>query len=353
MELEHKQPHTTTPARGINRRTVLTAAAWSAPIIATAVATPLAAASNAPQFDLFMGGLQAGDALEFFSADLTMKYTDGFTNGFTLMNRGPEPAPAGTIVQMRYDNRIVTPTDFEYRVGPEGSLQPLSFTAPVSNGNESTVTFVLPVEVPVGDDVFGPGTVWVYTRYALYVRYPNDALDDYKVMNWRILTTDGDTSNNLFGAVTPTTVPANSPWGLELSATHTAHATDHCAYNLPTAATITSVGPGTTPGNVTINLSLEAVVVMDATMTSLTIDGVPATGTMSSAQPGLYTLALGRPLAAGQVVQVEFAYDVDPAAEFMNNGWAQINAHVPDNPGTQDKRFTTSYADADNSACAV
>lgn len=353
MELEHTQPHTTTTARGINRRTVLTAAAWSAPIIATAVATPLAAASGAPQFDLFMSGLQQGSSVDLFTADLTMKYTDGFTGGFTLMNRGPEPAPAGTIVQMRYDNRIVTPTDFEYRIGSADTQQPLSYTTPVSNGNESTVTFVLPVEVPVGEDVFGAGTIWVYTDYTLDLAYPNDALDDYKVMNWRILTSDSDTSDNLFGALTPTTVPANSPWGLELTATHTAHTTDRCAYNLPTAVTVTSVGPGTTPGDVTINLAVEAVPVMDATLTSLTIDGVATSGTLTSSQRGAYTLALARPLAAGQVVQAEFAYDVDPAGEFTNNGWAQVNAHVPSDPGIQDHRLTASSSDADNSACAL
>lgn len=347
MDIEHNSVE----RRGVDRRTVLAAAAWSAPVVAMAVATPLAAASVAG-FDLFTGGLQQGDSVEFFNADATLKYTNGFTRGFTLMNHGPGAAPAGTLVRMRYDNRIVTPTNFTYRVGPTGTSTPLSYSTPIVNGNESIVEFVIPVAVPVGEDVYGPGTIWVVTGYDVDIDYPNDALDDYKVMYWQIVAADDDGLNNLHGSLTPTTAPANNPWGLEAVASFTSFTTDRCSMELPTSATVTSVGPGATPGNVALHLSLEPNVVTSVVLDALTIDGVPSSASIVSAG-GSHTIDLGQPLAAGSVVQAQFSYTVDPAAPFVNNGFAQFSTRADDTGSTQDRRLTTTFVNGNNAACVL
>jgi hypothetical protein len=338
---------------GVERRSVLTAAVWSVPVVAAVASTPLAAAS-AVGFDLFTEGLQRGDGTAIFNADATLKYVDGFADGFTLLNHGPQEAPAGTIVTMRYDNRIITPGDFTFSQGsPANPQTPLSYSAPVVNGNESTVTFVIPVPVPVEEDVFGPGTIWIFTQYDLDIQYPNDALDDYRPLYWQVLTSDDDSSNNSFGSATATTVPANSPWGLQASATFTRYTTSACEMELPTAVTVTSVGPGSTPGDVTLNLSLEAFAVTGVTLGGLTVNGVPTAATVDSTGSGTYAIALGRPLGAGDVVEASFSYTVDATAALVSNGRAQFSANSAGLGGGQDQRLTINFADGDNSACAL
>lgn len=338
---------------GIDRRSVLTAAAWSVPVVAVAVSTPLAAASVAG-FDLFTQGLQRGDGTAFFNGDATLKYLDGFADGFTLLNHGPQEAPAGTIVTMRYDNRIITPGDFSFsQGGPSNPRTPLSYSAPVVNGNESTVTFVIPVPVPVEEDVFGPGTIWIFTEYDLDILYPNDVLDDYRPLYWQVLTSDDDGSNNSFGSATATTAPANDPWGLQVTGTFTRYTTSACEMELPTAVTVTSVGPGSTPGDVTLNLSLEAFAVTGVTLGGLTVNGVPTAATVDSTGSGTYAIALGRPLGAGDVVEASFSYTVDATAALVSNGRAQFSANSAGLGGGQDQRLTINSADGDNSACAL
>lgn len=337
--------------RGIDRRSVLTAAAWSIPVVATVVATPLAAAS-AVGFDLFASGLQRGDSVTFFNGDATLKYLDGFTDGFTLLNHGPLEAPAGTIVTMRYDNRIITPEDFSFAQGsPSNPRTPLPYSTPVVNGNESTVTFVIPVPVPVEEDVFGVGTIWIFTPFDLDIAYPNDAIDDYKPLLWQVLTADDDGSNNFFGSQIATTEPANDPWGLELSATFTPYATSACEMELPTAVTVTSVGPASTPGIASLTLRLEVLAVTGVTLDSLTINGVPVSATVVSTGSGGWEVSLGQALAVGDVAEATFSYAVDATAALTNSGWAQISAASDGPDSGQDRRLTTSFANGDNAAC--
>lgn len=338
---------------GIDRRSVLTAAAWSVPVVAAVAATPLAAAS-AVGFDLFTNGLQRGDSATIFNGDATLRYLNNFADGFTLLNHGPLEAPAGTVVTMRYDNRVVTPTDFTFsQGGPSNPRTPLLYSAPVVNGNESTVTFVIPIPVPVEEDVFGPGTIWIFTPFDLDIAYPKDAIDDFKPLFWQVITADDDGSNNFFGEPTATTVPANSPWGLETSATFTPHTTSACEMELPTAVSVTSVGPGSTPGIASLNLYLEPLAVTGVTLESLTINGAPVPATVAGAGSGAWTVSLGQVLVAGDIAEATFSYTIDAAAALVNNGRAQIVANSDGLGGGQDQRRTTSFVNGDNSACAL
>lgn len=100
------------PDRGVDRRTALKAAAWSLPVVAVAVATPLAAASVARTECVVVpvGGFQVvGNALSSNGAQGTSATADGnfgtgwtpakapsgdWANGFTQTDSAVAPSPA-------------------------------------------------------------------------------------------------------------------------------------------------------------------------------------------------------------------------------------------------------------------
>lgn len=89
---------------GIDRRLILKGAAWSVPVIAAAVATPLAAASTAPEVhvDLWSDAFMPLDAPDG-SVGGQYNYFNGprsLTYRFTYGNNGPDTLPTGGFVSI-------------------------------------------------------------------------------------------------------------------------------------------------------------------------------------------------------------------------------------------------------------
>ncbi len=334
-------------APSLSRRTVVTAAAWSAPVIAVAAATPAAAASTAGAVDLFADGLQMGSGMTYFNKDLTTRYETADPLGFTLLNNGPEPAPAGSVsVQVRYDNRVFTPTE----VTISGS-EPIPFSTPVASGDASTFTFTVPQQVEVETDVFGPNALRVITRFDGSFAYPNDVFDDYVEPSWTILSDDdADTSNNIFGPFTSTPYPA-TPWGLTLETETTSLTSGSCTFDVPTSVTVTSVGPNPTPEAVTGYLRLDTGLVSSVSLTGATHNGNSIlSDVVFESSGGAYSFNLGRPLEADDVVVLSF--DVEAAENGGVNGdMAQIGVSGF-NGQDLNERLTISYFDFDKPVCA-
>ncbi|KJL33501.1 hypothetical protein [Microbacterium azadirachtae] len=136
---------TTTAARRFPRRTILKTTAWSVPVIAAAVATPLAAASVAP--DLQLTPYPLGDTIHGVSPDGLQSYDLGMVAAFGATTLGTDPTPAGSVVTLTFDSRLLS--------GPWLTLDAyngtvVSVTGSTTSGNVTTATFVLPVAVPAG-----------------------------------------------------------------------------------------------------------------------------------------------------------------------------------------------------------
>lgn len=90
----------------LDRRTVLKGAAWSVPVIAAAVATPMAAATTVGQDDLVpsLSGL--------FNLSLTLGpitvATINTPNTLTISNIGTDPSPEGATVAVQYPSSLLT-----------------------------------------------------------------------------------------------------------------------------------------------------------------------------------------------------------------------------------------------------
>jgi len=91
----------------LSRRTMIKAAAWSVPVVAAAVATPLAAASDdppapAPDFDLSgtTGNFSPNANFTSANGNITGYYGVGFVRwDVTISNAGPDAIAAGSLVQ--------------------------------------------------------------------------------------------------------------------------------------------------------------------------------------------------------------------------------------------------------------
>ncbi|HCS62389.1 MAG TPA: hypothetical protein DIW46_13515 [Microbacterium sp.] len=92
------------PAGAIDRRGLLKGAAWSAPIIALAVATPLAAASTAPAIhvDLWSDAFMPLDAPDGTVGGQYNYFTGPrwLTYRFSYGNNGPDTLPTGAFVSI-------------------------------------------------------------------------------------------------------------------------------------------------------------------------------------------------------------------------------------------------------------
>ncbi|WP_309128884.1 hypothetical protein [Microbacterium sp.] len=131
-----------------SRRTVLKVGAWSVPVIAAAVATPLAAASTAVDLQFW---LLAGDGYSIDNAAGTRRLNVSLPSRFSMFTTAGT-VPAGTTISIKYDNR--------FHFGPSAFLDaddtPLAMVGDiVSDGIRSTATFTVPVPVTTDWTVIG------------------------------------------------------------------------------------------------------------------------------------------------------------------------------------------------------
>jgi hypothetical protein len=134
-----------TPSSGLDRRTVLKASAWSLPVVAVALGTPLAAASVS-EFDIRLIAEDNAESIGASSPDGTQAYTLVVPLVFDAFTQGTTPTPPGSTVVVSFDTRLLSGVSLT--VG--GTPAPLIST--VTNGNVETVTFNVPVAIPVAPD---------------------------------------------------------------------------------------------------------------------------------------------------------------------------------------------------------
>ncbi|MGS0561276.1 hypothetical protein [Microbacterium aurugineum] len=122
--------------KGVSRRTLVKGAAWSVPVIAAAVATPLAAASVADN-DL-VPALSGPIALSLTALGIPVA-TVNTVNTLTITNNGPDASTAGATAVIQY-----TPSLLTLSIGPVAGV-----TVAGSDGN---YTLTLP-SIPSGGNI--------------------------------------------------------------------------------------------------------------------------------------------------------------------------------------------------------
>lgn len=337
---------------GFSRRTIVKAAAWSAPVVAVAAATPAAAASTVQGIDLFADGLQMGSELIFFSTDLATRYIASEPMGFTLLNKGADTAPAGSVtVQARYDNRIYTPTGVDLSVG--GSTEAVAFDIVSVDGNASTISFVIPREMPTETSVFGANAMLVFTRFEADIAYPNDTYDGYIAPQWTIMSADdSDVTNNVYGPWTPASEPA-APWGLTLAAETSTLSAGSCSAEVASTVTIESIGPNPTPTAANGRMYVDAGLISNVSISSATLNGTDITSDVdfSRNEFGSYDYTLGQTLAAGDTVVLSVDYEVISGGTTDGSATNQVFVTGTDESNDRNKRQTVSYFDVPGAVC--
>ena len=133
-------------ARGVPRRSVTRTAAWSVPVVTTALAAPALAASLSETIDLSMEARPYGDAMRAFNEDKSRGYEIVASAGFDARNLGTE-AVSGAVVTVSFDTRLMSNPQLEV----DGTVQSPAETR--TEGNLVIATFPLPDELPVGGSV--------------------------------------------------------------------------------------------------------------------------------------------------------------------------------------------------------
>ncbi|WP_054684092.1 hypothetical protein [Microbacterium sp. No. 7] len=282
----------------MNRRTVLKASAWSVPVVAVATMAPAAAATNG--FDLRLLGF-AGETLAKFNDDKTRYVEQSYTTGTALATVGTAAAPAGTVVTVSFDNRLIGAVTLHV----EDVEVNAATTSP--SGTTTTQTFVLTQAVPVAVDElsglrvrFGPQFVDDWDALPFY-----EDIAPYTVSVSPASGADPDTSNNgwsaaaVYGDAFDGAVSAT--WGetvidVEGNPTVARH---------PETATLVSRGPGAIPAGARLYFGLPEDGVTAFSVSSVTVDGDAVTDLFGALQPELYGgyhVETTREVAAGSTV---------------------------------------------------
>lgn len=123
--------------KGISRRTIVKGAAWSVPVIAAAVATPLAAASLVN--DDLVPALSGPISLNLGLATVTA------VNTLTITNSGTDASPAGATAVVQYNSSLL-------------SLNIAAVGGVTVGGADGNYTLTLPSIPAGGNIVIGLGT---------------------------------------------------------------------------------------------------------------------------------------------------------------------------------------------------
>lgn len=187
MSVHERGPESAT---GMNRRTVIKAAAWSTPVIAAAIATPMAAASVAEPLVAPGGGLsewQGGTSVGTWTVSQPnrVQINAGQSVGFNVFDPDTgEVAPAGrytsggvtVTVQWGAGNGVTTPTSYRLE---ERSLNGWVRVGELpAEGTSGTVQYVYTGLLNGGSNLVPLPVVWLYPSEggALTPTYVNTAL---------------------------------------------------------------------------------------------------------------------------------------------------------------------------------
>lgn len=346
----------------VERRSVVRAAAWSAPVIALAVTAPAASASTVIDFDGAVTGLQMGSVTDIFNGDLTARYTVNVPLGFTFLNTGTVPIPAGTAASVTYDRRVFSPQGFEVRLGQV--TIPLAHSVPVVAGDAATVTFNVPIEIQPNTDPVSAAAVLVITRFSMHHDYPNDAIDGLVTSRFAITLQDTNPANNSMDDFGFTTAIPAAPWGVSIDRSWAPYSWNGglCHAELPSSTTFTSVGPHPTRAGDQIAIGYDTRLANSATVSGITLNGVPApdliavSSVVASGVYGRTEFTVAQPLAAGDVLQAVFGYVHAPDAGTISDiNRSSLNWNSPANPNDPDRRNTEPFEDSynNNASCTL
>lgn len=290
-----------------SRRTVIKAGAWSVPVIAAAVATPLAAASTAGT-DLIVQWLPSGTDVGARSADDTRGYTLGLPSGVWVSTTSTTPVPAGSTLTVSYDDRVLG--------------APSATAAGVPLVSAGSGSFILP-EIPATG-----AQLRVDIPYATKTAEWHEDITPLSVTATPATGNDPDDSNNTVmlearyfdtsdASLTATwrQVTVSTLSGLE-----TATFVDEVA--------IEALAPGdvasgrrvafSTPESISGDYPITSVSVSSATLDG--VDVLPSIGAAQSELYGRFTVPVNTGIPVGKTLVLKISVDaVTPSTEFVSS----------------------------------
>ncbi|MBS3179046.1 MULTISPECIES: hypothetical protein [unclassified Pseudoclavibacter] len=347
-----------------SRRSIVTAGAWSIPLVSLAVGAPMASASTTTAgFDLAIVGLQFGETLPLFTPDYTQRYSS-FTplSNFAVANYGDEPSPTeGFRASYTVDNELAVLDRVGYRVA--GSTEPtyVDEVETIVTGTRTEYRWLVPVSVPVNeseDPLFPTGAVALVVESTVLLRYPNDAYDPEKLVGARAsatsLAAEAETGNNVLQGVGTTDLEPASPYAAQTEATfETAPlGTGPARTSRPTSVKITSIGPKPLPATGSAIVRFDYRSTTTFSIANVRLNGAPTAVflqnvTAPERQPWAtlqeLTAALGAPLDAGDVLEFDVLYDAPAVAGYDVESTAGHAGFSPADNNDRDQR-TTEFA---------
>lgn len=308
---------TTSEARGLARRTVLKASAWSVPVIAVAVATPMAAASTAVDLELRES---AGDGLTGFSPDRLRAYTLSIASEMRARVIGTTPTAVGSTLTLSYDNRLMDDPSVE--IGSTAAIA----QSPTVNGNTTTVTFTLPVPIPTAE----PG-VMISVGFA--VRNAGDWYEDIEPYSIMLLPPGGSDSNSSNNAITataryvdtidadvsatwrPVTIVDGNGNGRTSNVVESVTVAALTPGDIPSGGSVSIGGPSASDGLVDPYESIPTIT--GITVASALLDGVDVSDLIGTPSAPYFSVPVNTAIPAGQ----SLVLDLDVAVINSTPGW--------------------------------
>lgn len=284
------------------------------PVIAAAVATPLAAASVAA--DLRLEALPFGDSLGAQSPDGLRQWNIAAPAAFRIFNDSTATVPVGTVVTAASDVRVMSDLTLTLDSSsgvevPRASMQ--------TNGDVVTATFTIPAEIPVG------GSVTIYGAFGVWQREWYDDVNPYVLS---VLAAGDPTPANNVATMSARYVDTNdgaitAQW---ITATITNEFDPSAPYviDIPTSFSLTSLAPGGTSPEISFDVRGPQVYVgqsgagggwenafTGATITSALLDGVDVSPDLVEESPLGFWLR-NTPISAGQNLAVTMTMTMNP-----------------------------------------
>jgi len=121
-------PSTSPVSRGLDRRSVLKAGAWSVPVIAVAVAAPAASASTTANLALLSP--QFGSGVPMFTPSLTQRYVASEPVGVVVGNTSGTAYSGPVVMRFEVDRRLWEGSGFTYDPRDGQGERAASFSGP-------------------------------------------------------------------------------------------------------------------------------------------------------------------------------------------------------------------------------
>lgn len=308
------------------------------PVIAAAVATPLAAASVAT--DLRLEALPFGDGLGAQSPDGLRQWSMGVPAAFRIFNDSSAVVPVGTVVTASSDARVLADPTFAL---DSSTGTPVPRASSQTTGNIVTSTFTIPVEIPAG------GSVAIYGGFGVWQGAWYDDVNPYVLS---VLAAGDPTPENNVATMSATYVDTNdgavtAQWSTA-TITNELDASAPYVIDVPTSFSLTSLAPGGTSPEISFDVRGPQVYVgqsgagggwenafTGATITSALLDGVDVSSDVAEESPLGFWLR-DTPITSGQTLTVTMTMTMNPgpiSAVFPSPGaYIQTSIHSDRDP---------------------